>query len=60
VLDPARAEQIAEEVRDAMPAMGFEVQGWTRSPVLGGATGKKKKKGSGNPEWLALVTPRSS
>jgi 23S rRNA (cytidine1920-2'-O)/16S rRNA (cytidine1409-2'-O)-methyltransferase len=57
VLDPDRAEQIAEEVRDAMPAMGFEVLGWTKSPVLGGATGKKKKKGSGNPEWLALVSP---
>lgn len=59
MLDPTRAEQIAEQVRDAMPSMGFEVFGWTKSPVLGGATsGKKKKKGSGNPEWLALVQPR--
>lgn len=54
VLDPARAEQIAEQVRDGLPALGFTVENWTRSPVLGGATGKKKK-GSGNPEWLALV-----
>ena len=57
VLDPARAERIAEEVRDALPSMGFAVEGWTQSPVLGGATGKKRK-GAGNPEWLALVTPQ--
>lgn len=56
LLDPARAEQIAEGVRDALPGVGFTVLGWTKSPVLGGATGKKKRKGSGNPEWLALVT----
>ena len=55
ILDPTRAEQIAEHVRDTLPALGFTVEGWTQSPVLGGATGKKKKRGSGNPEWLALV-----
>lgn len=55
VLDPARAGQIAEQVCDTLPALGFSVEGWTKSPVLGGATGKKKKKGSGNPEWLALL-----
>lgn len=59
VLDPDRAEEIAEQVRDNLPAMGFAVQGWTKSPVLGGATGKKKRKGSGNPEWLAFVRPVS-
>ncbi len=59
VLDPTRAEQIAEQVRDRLPALGFTVENWTKSPVLGGATsGKKKKKGTGNPEWLALVQPR--
>lgn len=57
VLDPARAERIAEEVRAALPALGFAVHAWTKSPVLGGATGKKRK-GAGNPEWLALVTPQ--
>lgn len=55
VLDPARAEQIAEQVRDTLPGLGFAVEAWTKSPVLGGATGKKKRKGSGNPEWLALI-----
>lgn len=57
VLDPARAEEIAERVRDSLPALGYAVYGWVKSPVLGGAVGKKrKKKGKGNPEWLVLVT----
>lgn len=57
VLDPARAEEIAERVRDALPELGYAVHGWVKSPVLGGAVGKKrKKKGKGNPEWLVLVT----
>lgn len=57
VLDPERAEQIAERVRDALPSMGYTVLGWVKSPVLGGAVGKKRKnKGKGNPEWLVLVT----
>jgi 23S rRNA (cytidine1920-2'-O)/16S rRNA (cytidine1409-2'-O)-methyltransferase len=57
VLDPERAQQIAERVRDDLPGMGYTVHGWVKSPVLGGAVGKKrKKKGKGNPEWLVLVT----
>lgn len=61
VLDPQRAEQIAEAVRDGLPTMGYEVLGWVKSPVLGGAVGKKrKKKGKGNPEWLVLVSSRYS
>lgn len=56
VLDPERALAIAEGVRDGLGALGFEVLGWTKSPVLGGAAGsKKKRKGTGNPEWLTLV-----
>ncbi len=61
VLDPERAQEIAQRVRDGLPAMGYEVLGWVRSPVLGGAVGKKrKKKGKGNPEWLVLVSSRYS
>ncbi|MCR9075861.1 MAG: hypothetical protein NXI07_07465, partial [bacterium] len=57
VLDPQRAEEIAERVRDGLPELGYTVHGWVKSPVLGGAVGKKrKKKGKGNPEWLVLVT----
>ncbi len=56
VMDHARAEEVAEGVRDTLPALGFGVLGWTKSPVIGGAAGKRKKrKGTGNPEWLALL-----
>lgn len=56
VMDHTRAEEVAEQVRDGLPGIGFEVLGWTKSPVIGGAAGKRKKrKGTGNPEWLALL-----
>ncbi len=55
VLDPADAERLAESVRDELPALGVEVLGWTRSPVLGGAAGKRRKRGAGNPEWVVLL-----
>jgi 23S rRNA (cytidine1920-2'-O)/16S rRNA (cytidine1409-2'-O)-methyltransferase len=55
-LEEEQARAIAERVRDDLPALGVRVLAWTRSPVLGGATsGKNKSKGSGNPEWLALL-----
>jgi len=61
LLDPERAREIAEETRDSLSALGYSVHGWTKSPVLGGAVGKKrKKKGRGNPEWLVLVTSEYS
>jgi len=61
VLDPDRAQEIAERVRDSLPDLGYTVHGWIKSPVLGGAVGKKrKKKGKGNPEWLVLVTSQWS
>jgi 23S rRNA (cytidine1920-2'-O)/16S rRNA (cytidine1409-2'-O)-methyltransferase len=57
LLDPAHAQEVAERVRDSLPELGYTVHGWIKSPVLGGAVGKKrKKKGKGNPEWLVLVT----
>ncbi len=56
VLDPELAETIAERVRDSMGGLGFHVLGWTKSPVIGGAIGKRKKrKGKGNPEWLVWL-----
>ncbi len=56
LLDHALAEQIAEGVRDGLGEMGFEVLGWIKSPVIGGAIGKRKKrKGKGNPEWLVWL-----
>jgi len=59
LLDPAYAEVVAHRVRDEVfPALGVTLLGWTKSPVLGGAVAKKKKrKGAGNPEWLAMLGP---
>ena len=54
VVDDAAAEAIAERVAGELPALGVRVVGFTVSPVRGGAKGKKKK-GTGNLEWLALV-----
>lgn len=57
LLDPEYAQVVAERVRDSLSELGYQVLGWVKSPVLGGAVGKKrKKKGKGNPEWLVLVT----
>jgi len=57
LLEPDHAERVAERVRDeVLPTLGVGVLGWTKSPVLGGALGKKKKRrGAGNPEWLVLL-----
>ncbi|GJM18340.1 MAG: hypothetical protein DHS20C14_05530 [Phycisphaeraceae bacterium] len=57
VMDPGDAERVSESVRDALPELGVRVLGWTKSPVLGGAAGKRRKRGAGNPEWLALLAP---
>ncbi|MFI4896506.1 MAG: TlyA family RNA methyltransferase [Phycisphaerales bacterium JB059] len=56
VLDPDRSQAIASRVVEELPAMGVEVLGVTESPVLGGAVkAKRKRKGAGNREWLALL-----
>ena len=52
ILDPARAAEVTEQVCNAMPGLGARVLGCVESPVLGG---KKKGKGTGNREWLALL-----
>lgn len=54
IVDDAAAELIAQRVADELPELGVRVLGLTVSPVRGGAKGKKKK-GTGNLEWLALV-----
>tara|TARA_R110002072_G_scaffold42064_19_gene118439 strand:- start:22781 stop:23449 length:669 start_codon:yes stop_codon:yes gene_type:complete len=56
VLDPDRAQEIAEAVRDGLPELGYPVLDWTKSPVLGGKMKKGKLRGKGNPEWLVLVS----
>lgn len=59
VLDKAAAFEIAERVAREMPSLGAEVLALTESPVLGGAKSGSKSKGTGNTEWLALLTPSS-
>lgn len=54
VLDAERAAAVTDEVLAAMPGLGVRVLGCVESPVLGG---KKKGKGTGNREWLALLAP---
>ncbi len=55
VLEEGEAALIAERVVGELKSLGAEVQGFTRSPLLGGARSGSKSKGTGNAEWLALV-----
>lgn len=54
VLDPVRAAEVTEDVLAAMPGLGVRVLGCVESPIIGG---KKKGRGTGNKEWLAVVAP---
>ena len=54
VLDPVRAAEVVEDVLAAMPGLGVRVLGCVESPIIGG---KKKGRGTGNKEWLAVVSP---
>jgi 23S rRNA (cytidine1920-2'-O)/16S rRNA (cytidine1409-2'-O)-methyltransferase len=60
LLEPTFAQELAERVRDSLPGLGYSVEGWTKSPVLGGKMKKGKPRGKGNPEWLVLVSSRYS
>ncbi len=58
VLDPERSQEIAQRVIESLATMGVRVLASTESPVLGGARkSKRKRKGGGNREWLALLEP---
>lgn len=54
VLDESEAERVAMLVKERLPSFGVRVDGFTKSPILGGAG--KSGKGSGNVEYLALLT----
>ena len=56
-LDPAEAERIFQRVLEEMPQLGVIVQATTRSPITGGKSGRR---GEGNVEYLALLSPASS
>ncbi|MEL6497455.1 MAG: TlyA family RNA methyltransferase [Planctomycetota bacterium] len=54
ILAEADAVRVVDRVMDETRAMGFEVLGVTRSPILGGGN-RSKSKSRGNAEWLALL-----
>jgi 23S rRNA (cytidine1920-2'-O)/16S rRNA (cytidine1409-2'-O)-methyltransferase len=61
VLPEPEAEAIANRVAAQMPEWGARTIAMTKSPVLGGALSVRKKvKGAGNAEWLALVERTTS
>jgi 23S rRNA (cytidine1920-2'-O)/16S rRNA (cytidine1409-2'-O)-methyltransferase len=56
VLGEVEAGEIADRVVSEMPALGVRAIAVTKSPLLGGSvSARRKKKGSGNAEWLALL-----
>lgn len=57
VLENEAAQRITDAVVAALPALGVQVQGLTRSPITGGATKGNKR---GNAEWLVLVVASHS
>lgn len=54
ILDESTSLAIFERTLAAFPALGLRVLNSTQSPILGG---QHKGKGSGNIEYLALLTP---
>jgi len=54
VLDHARAAEVTESVRAAMPGLGVRVLGCIESPIIGGKR-SGSGKGTGNKEWLVLL-----
>ncbi|MBX3361397.1 MAG: hypothetical protein KF912_09740 [Phycisphaeraceae bacterium] len=56
VLGEEEAEAITDRVVSEMPTLGVRAIAVTKSPVLGGSvSARRKKKGTGNAEWLVLL-----
>lgn len=56
LLDDDRAEHAARSAVAALADLGYRCDGLIQSPIRGG---KKGGKGTGNLEWLALLTPEA-
>lgn len=54
VLSETEAQAVTEDVVGAIPSLGVNVIGLTKSPILGSA-GSSAKGGKGNAEWLAVL-----
>ncbi len=57
ILDESIAHDVTRRVVETLPALGANVLGLTKSPILGGKAGSKANPvaGSGNAEWLVLL-----
>jgi 23S rRNA (cytidine1920-2'-O)/16S rRNA (cytidine1409-2'-O)-methyltransferase len=63
-LEPAEAERVLHRVLEQMPGLGVTPLHWTKSPITGGKSGKKRKSAtglaSGNVEFLVLGSVQSN
>lgn len=57
VLNEIESERIARETIENLQSHGFQSVGFVKSPILGGGN-RSKSAARGNPEYLALITPR--
>ncbi|MEQ8845134.1 MAG: SAM-dependent methyltransferase [Phycisphaerales bacterium] len=56
--EEADAEQITHETIAALSELGYSCEALTRSPIAGSRRkGRSASAGTGNAEWLALLTP---
>lgn len=53
-LEDDLAEEITREVTASFTDLGLRLIDCMQSPVRGGAAGKRRKRGAGNLEWIAL------
>lgn len=57
MLNDDESERIARETIEQLEAHGYQSVGFTKSPILGGGS-RSKSAARGNPEYLALITPK--
>jgi len=55
-----RAEQITRQVLDSLPSLGVQLENLSMPPIRRSASSSKSETGTGNAEWLALLTPAAT